>query len=498
MTHFKGAWKFSTFMLLFFCIDGINALTFSYNHNLLEAQKLIAQLRLKKAAEILESERKINPDNAAIDYLANYIDFYTLFMNQDEEELKRLEPNKSVRISRLDKIPVSSPYHDYAQAQLYLQWAFIHVFHEHYLSAAVELRHAYQLLTANVRKFPAFAPNQKDLGLLKTMLGAVPENYKWVLTLAGMKGDVTEGMRMIREFNEMSLSHEWQLEEQSGKYYYVLLALNFAGKEETWKYCEMFTRSASTNLFETYLRAYVSAKCGYNDEAIATLSKRPADSDFPVFYLLDYHMGICKLNKLDDEADLYLKKVVSFYKGKSTVRDAYKRLAWYNLIKGYPDKYKIYRNLSIKYGSPLTDEEKQAEKEKRKNYLPNIELMKARLLFDGGYYAKAEETMKTDATHNLVNTYQRIEYHYRLARILHEQKKYSKAIDEYQKTVDLTGNENFYFAPNSCLQLGIINEKLGFIKTAKLFYEKTLSYKSYEHQSGISQKAKAALNRLRN
>jgi tetratricopeptide (TPR) repeat protein len=213
---------------------------------------------------------------------------------------------------------------------------------------------------------------------------------------------------------------------------------------------------------------------------------------------MDYLMGQAKLNKLDKDADSYFKKFVTFYKGKNLLKDAYRRLSWFYLLEGDTVKFTTYKGLAQRYGATNSDEDKNAQKESEAGIYPDISLLKARLLFDGGYYAKAEEVIRTVKVSELRTDYQRIEFHYRYGRIMHESNKLSKAIELYSQTIAISGNNNYYFAPNSCLQLGLIYEKLGYNDLARQYYEKSLAYKNYEYRSGITQKAKAGLSRLEN
>jgi tetratricopeptide (TPR) repeat protein len=245
-----------------------------------------------------------------------------------------------------------------------------------------------------------------------------------------------------------------------------------------------------------YLRGFVCIKTGRTDEAINTLSRKPRGSEYSSFVYLDYLMGQAKLNKLEPDADVYLKRFVSLFKGKNLLKDAYKKLSWSYIVQGDTAKYLVYRGLSKKYGVAQSDEDKNAQKEAESGLLPNIYLLKARLLFDGGYYTKAEHEIRTLTMASLQSEYRLAEYYYRYGRILHESNKYSKAIEMYSKCIATPGSSGLYFAPSSCLQLGYIYEKLGFKELAKIHFEKALSYRGYEYRSSVSQKAKAALSRI--
>ncbi len=487
-------------LLLFFYVPKLIASTeqtyFQFSQNCLEAQQYIKVLKLDKARAILEREHAINPNNVAVNYLEDYIDYYYLITNQQLDELHRLEKNRDLRLARIKKSDPNSPYYLYTQAEINLHWAFSRVFNQEYVSAALEFRSAYQLLENNKKKYPLFKPNDKSLGMLKAVLGSIPENYKWILSVIGMRGNLSEGLKEIKEYlDQKEFPHEQLIEKQSAEFYYTFLLLNFGEKQDCWKFCESVTEDYSTNLLSAYLRAFVGVKCAHNDDALITCAHRPHGNEYTPFYMMDFLTGQAKLNKLEKDADVYLKKFVSFYKGQNLVKDAYKRLSWFYLLEGDTIKFTIYQGLSRKYGAANSDEDKNAQRESEAGIYPDIILLKARLLFDGGYYAKAEETIKSHST-NFKSHYQQIEYYYRYARIMQESNKISKAIEWYNQTIKVAGNNNLYFAPNSCLQLGFIYEKLGFKELAKFHFEKVLTYKNYDYKSSVTQKAKAALSKL--
>ena len=129
-------------------------------------------------------------------------------------------------------------------------------------------------------------------------------------------------------------------------------------------------------------------------------------------------------------------------------------------------------------------------------YFPEKSLLKARLLFDGGYYAQAEEILMAKPITSFKNALEKAEYCYRLGRIYHESNKLSKAIEYFDLTIKANYKENEFMAANACLQLGFIYEKLNFKKLAKTYFDKVLEYKNYDYKNYLQQQAKAAIAKL--
>jgi len=500
MINIEGARMVYTLLLLFLCpfVKADIQHHFYFSPVCVEAQKHISALRLNKAEQLLAAEKKLHPDNVAIPFLENYIDYYRLITSQDLTNFKKIEDAKDARLKAVRKIPTSSPYYLYAQSEIHLQWGFIKSFNQEYVSAMLEFKNAYQLAKQNFDNHPDFKPSMKTVGMFKALLGTIPDNYKWVLGVAGLSGDFDGGMNLIQRYFKTESYSEFILDRQSTVFYYGLFMLNFGDKQKAWAFCDEHTSDYSTNLLSVYLRAFTASKTARNDEAIHTLQHKPKSADYEPFYALDYFLGMCKLNRLDDDAEQSLKRFVSFYKGKLYMKDAYRRISWYYLLKNDSDKFKIYRELSKRYGSTNSEEDKNIMRENSGGITHDLVILKARLLFDGGYYVKAEETIKQRTPEELKTEYQKLEYYYRYARILHEQNKYNKALDFYTQVVKLSPvSTPYYFAPYACLHMGYIYQKMGFAQIAKSHFSKVDIYTKSEYHESIKVKSNKELKKLK-
>jgi tetratricopeptide (TPR) repeat protein len=87
------------------------------------------------------------------------------------------------------------------------------------------------------------------------------------------------------------------------------------------------------------------------------------------------------------------------------------------------------------------------------------------------------------------------EYYYRKARLAHKQNK-PEAVQLYQETIVMTGQDNWYFAPNACLQLGYIYQSQNKVKEAEEYFQRALAYRRHEYKNSIDSKARSALAQL--
>lgn len=470
---------------------------FQYNQQCSKAYRLLMNLQLDEAQKILNTEKTQNPANRLTLLLDNYADVLKIFITEESAEFNRLEPNKTRRLNALEDSDKNSPYYRYAQAEINLQWALVRLKFEQYVKAFWEIQKAYKLLTENQRLYPNFYPNLKSLGAIHAMTGTVPEQFKWSMKLMGLQGSVSQGMNEIEQFLQKGQQQQDWLFREEGLILYAFMLLHLQGNpDKAWHIAADLP--AETSLLNCFAAADIALKTGHNDEAIAVLQKKPSGNGFTPFYYLDYLLGVCKLNRLDADADAPLFRFVNNFKGSSYVKDAYQKLAWNYLLKNQPDKYNTFMQYALQRGKQFTDSDKQAHKAAQTAEIPHPQLLRARLLFDGGYYQKALAILQQIQETKLTATAQQLEYIYRKGRIYDGLKQYPTAIACYQQTILQSKDTPYYFAPKACLELGKIYEQQGNPTNAALYYRKAMEYKNHEYRNSIEQQAKAGLNRVKN
>jgi tetratricopeptide (TPR) repeat protein len=243
-----------------------------------------------------------------------------------------------------------------------------------------------------------------------------------------------------------------------------------------------------------YAFATIYSRAGENDKAIKLLTDCPRTADRYPFHYLNYMLGIAKLNRLDADACYPLLNFLGNFKGKNYIRSAYMHLAWYYLNQNKPLQYSIYLERIKLRGNDQVDNDREALKFTNKNIKPDLPLLRARLLSDGGYYARAIHELEGYKTSDNKCS---LEYTYRLGRIYHNWGKVDEAIPYYKETIQNGDKLPYYFAANASLQLGIIYEKRNDFAEAKLYYSKVLDMDFDEYQFSISNKAQAGLNRIK-
>lgn len=475
-----------------------------YSERCAKAHDHILCLRFDDAQAMLDEEKKLKPANTQPYLLENYIDFLKVMISEEEQDYARLKQQRNYRLEKLAYGDATSPWYRYGQAVVYLQCGFVRVKFRDYLTAGFELNQAYKLLEENNRRYPDFIPNKTCLGLLHALIGTVPENYRWAVKTLKFKGTISQGINELEEAcTKSASSREYAFIYPESAFLLAFATINLSGdkdqvnqfEEETAK--PMFQQWVSSSPLMTYALANIYMKTGKNDKTIELLRHRKQGSDYFPFYYLEYLLGVAKLNRLDKDANVPLLGYVANFKGLNYLKSAYEHIAWYYLINGNTSKYRLYLERIGLRGNEQVDNDREAMRNSKLNTVQNLHLLKARLLFDGGYYERAlAEIQQFEATCSNSPQREIVECTYRKGRIYDEWGKEELAITSYKSTINLGNSLPQYYAANASLHLGMICEQKKDFKQARHYYEKCLSMSFEEYHFSITHKAKAGLNRL--
>lgn len=403
---------------------------------------------------------------------------------EDPSLLNQIEQNSSILIEAIEKGP-PSPWRDFYLAEIKLQSAFINIKTGNELSAAWQIRQAYKLILKNSELYPEFELNNKTLGLLHVMIGAIPEQYQWIVGLMGMEGDIKQGLNELDKIADGNSIYQLEAAvlQQVIRSYLI---------DETKKAAEqalIISKANPDNILVTYIAAALFLK---NNEAhrARQLIKQTNKSSLP---LLHYQAGeiYLQLGKYK-EAQTEFEKFVENYPGLNFIKDAYYKLFLANWLNDSDSAAIQYLNKGKEVGQTLTEADKYASRMLQKEGLPNKVIMKIRLFTDGGAYDLARKLINETSADAFSSAEEALEFIYRQARLHHKTGELSKAIVLYNEVIQKQDG-NQYFAPNSCLQLGYIFTDKGQIRVAEKYFRKSLEYRNHEYKNSIDNKAKAAL-----
>lgn len=470
---------------------------FSFNENCIKAYNSILSLRLNEGNQIIASEKKLHPNNKIPYLLENYSEFLKVLTSETNASFELFKTNKSKRIDIIESGDENSPWYLYSLAEVNLQSCINRFKYQEFVTGAYELQKAYKLLEENKKKHPSFLPNDKSFALLYGLIGMVPEQYKWALSSIGLKGNVQEGIEMLESLKIKLPSSQYSFLQTEAIFFLSFIQLSVESKSNIF---ETVMKNTSVipqkSLMKTYICAIVAVRTGHNDEAIEILSSRPKGPAYTPFYHLDYLLGLAKLNRFDDDAVSYFESYLKNYTGNFNIKDSYLKIAWYHLLNGNIDKYKAYASLTMVRGQAISEKDKEAMNQASEPHAPEINLLRARLYYDGGYYSKALDAIKEKKLENISLTKDKLEYLYRMGRIFQAMNKDDQAIVFYVAAMNKGEELTYYYAANSALQLGLIYEKRKDYNKAAMYYSKATKMKNTEYKNSIESKAKAGHKRV--
>lgn len=463
----------------------------------MKAYSDIFSLRFNQANKLIEEELKLNPSNEAVLFLKSKILFVSAFISESEADFDLLKQTMDNDLIILENSKHKNPFNRLARAEMLMQTAVIKIKFREFFTAALEIRSAFKLLEENTKQFPHFKPNLKGIGILHALIGAVPDNYQWVVRLIGLHGTIKQGTAELNQlYSAIQLETElsWLKEE-------TLFLMIYTNHHLLKDYVLTNSLISTVDLKDAGpLLCFVVSNyyntTGQSQKTLALLENLKLNSSYYPLPYLGFMHGSALLYNLDTNARQYFIAYLLEFKGQNFIKSAYQKLAWVSFLNGDTTSYFSYLKQAKITGNDLLDEDKQALKEALDNEIPNLYLLKARLLFDGGYYQKAMHELSGKKVHQFPRLKDQLELTYRMGRIFDKSGQKEKAKSYYETTYTNGRFQTWYYAANSALHLGILFEEAGDTVSAEIYYKKCLALRNHEYQNSIDQKAKSGLNRL--
>lgn len=471
---------------------------FDFNVTCQKAYQEITSLRLNSGQQLINEARKANPDNLIVTYLESYIDFFILFFNEDPAEYAVRKPHFEERLSQLSEGPDNSPFYKYCQSVVALQKATVAIKFGERWGAGWDFRKAFGLIKDNTKAFPSFAPNNLIYGPLEVAAGTIPDGYKWLTNLFGMKGSIKNGMARMRQF--LNGSDAWcKVFFNEGAFYYCYLLFYIENKP-----AEVldFIQQRRLDVVNNHLFTYLAANLGINDKKTEygknVILNRNMSADYLQTPAWDFELGYARLRHLElEEAIRHFERFTAHFKGKFYVKDVYEKLSWCYYLQDNQRAADQARLMVRKKGGTDTDADKKAYKEAKGTSWPNKLLLKARLLNDGGYNKEALVILAGKTTDSFSLPEEKLEFAYRVARIYDDVGRDTDAIQTYLTAIKLGRNRTEYYAARAALQIGYIYERMGNKAMALTYFQQCLDMDDHEYKDSLDQRAKAGIGRCK-
>ncbi|WP_018344914.1 tetratricopeptide repeat protein [Cytophaga aurantiaca] len=488
------SWIHPFLFCLFFSFPSYSS--YYFNTELESAYKEILQLKLSEAKARIATEQVRDPHNGIAIYLRSLAETTGLLFSEDLSEYERLKSGESayLKLIQSNNLP-SSPYHKFCLAEIKLQWAFTQMKFNDEVSAALSTKQALVLLNENLKAFPTFVPTKKSLGLLNIIIGSIPNSHAWLASSLGFKGNVTTGMQMIQEVIDSKtiyLQEGYLIKIITEQY-----ILNRDSNMESMK--QLFSRYPN-NILYGYIYASILSKHGNSSDALTIIETISVEDNYLSLPFIDYlHGDLLMQQGKYVAARFYFNRYINTFKGKNLLKDATYKLFLSYWLKDEDATAMTYWKSIQTVGQSTFESDKYAQKIALSNELPNKQLAKIRLFTDGGNFTQAFEIYNATNLSDLTTKKDKIEYYYRAARLYQKTGRQNECIQYYKKVISLSAEtkNNFYYAPNSSLQLGYIYTQLKNYTVARSYFHQAIAYKNHEYENSIEQKAKIALNEIK-
>jgi tetratricopeptide (TPR) repeat protein len=489
--------KLALFACLLVSVAGRGQKHYDFNTSCRQAYQSIIALRLEEGSRLLEIEKKRDPNNLIPFFLDNYIDFFQLFFNEDAAQYAAWKGRLEDRLELMSLGPESSPFHLFTRSVIHFQWAAIQIKFGNNWDAGWDFRRSSLQSRDCVKRFPEFSPAGMLGGAMQVVAGTIPDGYKWLSSLLGIRGSIRSGMQELEGF--LQKGDEWaELYRDEASFYYLYLKFYIENKpEEVFAFIRQHQLDVRNNHLYTYLYANLCIndhKSAQAMQAMRQMNNGPGYLDMPVW---DLEMGYASLNHLEPGAALYLERFLQRFKGRFYVRDALLKLSWYYYLKSDQSRADSCRREVLHKGGGEADADRQALKEAKSGKWPNKLLLQARLLSDGGYFAEALQLLQGTSSAYFPAAEEKCEYAYRLGRIYDGLGRSDEAIEAYLTTIKTGQQLREYYAARAALQIGYIYEQRGDKMRAQSFFEKCLSLKDHDYKNSLDQRAKAGLARCK-
>lgn len=469
---------------------------YDFNSRCKQAYQALVSLRIAEGNDLLRAEMRENPNNLIPVMLSNYDDCLTLLFNGDSKEYARRKGNLAKRIDLLEQGDENSPWYKYSIGVLYFQWAAVRIRFNEYFSAGTEFRKSFLQLKDNRKKFPDFRNNQVLLGVEEAIVGTIPDSYKWISSMLGMKGDVRKGTAQIVDFLSHRDGSASVMREEAIFYYCYLKFSLLSDHKGVWKYLDESVLDFKNNHLYVFMKANFALNDNKASVAEQVLRNRNAGGAYLEVPIFNYQLGIALLQKLDGDCLGYFQRFINRYNGRLFEKDAYQKMSFYCLATGNRPMAMTYRGKIAGVGTSQIDADKQAQRYAMNTVLPNPVLLKSRLLSDGGYFAQSLEPLKGLKASSFRDIGDQLEFNYRYARIYTLMGQPAKAIPFYEVTIRMGSSRQEHFAARSSLELGQIYEQQGLKDKAIACYRGCIAMKDHDYKSSLDQKAKAGIDRL--
>jgi len=474
---------------LFFCIA--NAKT-EFSPKLAQSYEFLYKLKLDSAQILIRRNEQSEPDNEVNKFMYSYVEFIRILLSEDNLVYSQWQNRFNLRINAFKAIADASPYKQYLLGEMYIKSSILKFKFGDQVGALIDFKKGYSFLASNEKDFPNFPYHKKTLGFIHIVLSYIPNKYKWVLHTFGFGTNFDKGKFQLQAALQNEVATKYEA-------FFLVQWLNIIFDDKTGESLKAMAEFAKQHPdFVVAKWSLIMALKNENrvEEALEISSQMKPNSGFyfsPYFYFVNGQMQLFRGNYEKSTSEMQL--FIVHYKGKMLRQSAFYFMYLSDYLQQKPDKLGMYKDSVLNTPESGSEQDRVAKKVLLENPTPTLEILKARLYYDGGYFDKSLAAIDRLQPNTIADTRESIEYFYRKARLLEKRNDNTNALKFYQLTIKKQGKGAYYFAPNSYLLMAKI-VKDDNLDLAKNYLKKIDNYDGYEYQPAIEYQAKALLKKL--
>jgi len=481
----------------FFLLSAASQLQAQYQitDNCILAWEQIMDLKLNSAQETIEKELKRNPNNYYAYYLEQNREALALLINPSDILFDKYEERYEKRMDFLEDKDKNSPYYLACRSEMLLQTCIFSVLYGEKLSGIRKGYLSYKATNQNKEKFPDFELNKKLDGFFNVALSNLPSFVKWAASVFGVSGDAETGVSLLKSYFQQ-VKHQPGINLDAALFVIMPYKLN---KEPYKAYDFILTLDSTLLKYKLINYFYINTayRSGRNELAYKALQAFDLSSIEEKFIPYDYMMGKVLLRKLDQGAITHFQNYLRFTNNENYIKETFYNIALFYLINGNTDQFKYYKQQAYDNGKEVNERDREAVYDSELDYTPDINLTKAKLLVEGGYFDLAKKYLDQFKNENSTFLPYQLEYNLLNGRILAHNGEVEKCIAAYETVVNKGSDEDYYFASEAALQLGGIYFDRNK-KQAKYWLEESLDLYQSNFYEYIEEVAKRELKLLEN
>jgi tetratricopeptide (TPR) repeat protein len=414
-------------------------------------------------------------------FLSDNVNLYISKKYQEDETLRNLE---SLNFSEVNS--------NFLQSEIKIQWAILKMKYGDEFAAFWNMKQAYNISSKNINTHPDFLPSYKSMGLLYILFGIVPEKFQWILSIFGIEGDVENGLKSLTEAQDNSTNYALE-----SRIMIALLNGYLLNKPELGFSQITEIRSQHKYLLIDYVYALIAMKNSRSQKALTVLEQAEHTHAAPVALIQIYYLlGEIYLQKGETKKSIkYYQDFIKYQKGLSLLKDSYFKIGLCHLINGEESLARQSFDVVLTVGWTKNEADTYAQNQVESGQFSDKSLYRLRFATDGGFYEDAR-FIQSEINSDHLTGQDLCEYYYRTGRLMQKLDEKQRAMINYEKAIEIQGDNHWYFAPNAALQLGYMHLQQNKPESAKNYFEKVFEYKNHPYEKSIRQKAKTALKSI--